>query len=65
MVKVFVRLNGKTESTEITEDTHEVLRDGAYLRNRPLDYYLQEVLKEYGELSEENILKYIDEKWVL
>lgn len=65
MVTVFIAVDGTTHSTEISSDTHEILRDGACLRGRPIGYYLYAVVKLYGALTEENILKFMDERWVL
>ena len=65
MTKVFITVDGAFHSAEISADTHEILRDGAYLRNRPIGYYLERVVREYGSLTEKNILKFMDEKWVL
>ena len=65
MIKVFVDVDGTTHSTEISPETYTFLRDGANLRNRPLQFFLYRVVKEYGSLTEENILKFMDEKWVL
>ena len=65
MIKVFVEVDGETKSTEISQETHEWLRDGAIIRNRPIQYFLFRVVKEYGDLTEENILKFMDEKWVI
>ncbi|TSC89547.1 MAG: hypothetical protein G01um10143_37 [Parcubacteria group bacterium Gr01-1014_3] len=65
MIKVFVDVDGTMHSTEVSADTHEWLRNGAYLRNRPIGLYLERVVREYGALTEENILKFMDEKWVL
>lgn len=65
MISVSVEVDGKVESAQISEDTHEILRDGSFLRGRPMQFYLFCTVKKYGTLTEENILKYIDEYWVL
>ena len=65
MVRVFVTVDGVVKWAEISPATHESLRDGACLRNQSIGYYLRRVVKEYGSLTEENILKFINEKWVL
>ena len=65
MNRVSVEIDGKTESTEISFDTYELLRDGSALRNRPIEWFLSRVVKEYGGLTEKNIIKFMDEKWVL
>ncbi len=49
----------------IEQNTYEILRDGALLRQRPLEYYLAVVVREYGALTNENILKFMKERWVL
>ena len=65
MVKVFVDVDGVAHSTEISPETYTFLRDGAYLRGRPIEFYLYRVVKEYGALTEENVTKFMEEKWVL
>lgn len=65
MIKVSVDVDGTMHSAEISPETHVFLRDGACLRKRPIHYFLYRVVKEYGSLTEENILKFMDEKWVL
>lgn len=65
MVKVFLGVGGVMHSAEISLETHTLLRDGANLRNRPVQFFLHRVVKEYGALTEENIKKFMDEKWVL
>jgi|GEM_PF-4181755 len=65
MIKVFVKVDGQTLFAEISKNTHDILRDGAFLRKNPMAYFLSRVVKEYGALTEENILKFTDEKWVL
>lgn len=62
---MFVEIEGIVKSTEISQATYECLRDGSLLRNRPIKLILLYVVKEYGELTEENILKFMDEKWVI
>ncbi len=65
MVQVSVAIDGKIESTKISEDTYECLQDGALLRNKPLEEILARIVNEYGALTEANILEYMDEKWVI
>ncbi|MBI5153535.1 MAG: hypothetical protein HZA36_03710 [Parcubacteria group bacterium] len=65
MITVFVDVDGHTESTEISQTTYEDLRNGSLLRHRPMQYYLYRVVKEYESLTEENILTFMQEKWIL
>lgn len=65
MVTVSVEVDGKTESTEISQDLYEILRDGADLRNRPMGLYLYHTVKNMGSLTEDNIRKFLDEHWVI
>ena len=65
MIRVFVNVDGKTHVTEVSSKTHTSLRAGAFLRNRPIQFFLQRVVKEYGTLTEDNILKFMDENWIL
>ena len=65
MVRVFVNVDGTEHSTEISPKTHTFLRDGAHLRRRSIQFYLYRVVKDYGSLTEENIIKFMDEKWSL
>ncbi len=67
MAKVLVKIQieDKLFSTEIEEYLYEILLDGSCLRNRAMEWYLFRVIKEYGSLTEENIGRFIDEKWIL
>ncbi len=65
MINIFVHVDGKRESASISEETFEYFSDGAYLRGRPIQAYLHYIVKEYGALNEENILKFMNEKWPL
>ncbi len=65
MIQVFAHINGETKATEISAETHEILRDACYLRNKSIGHILQKVVEQYKELSEQNILKYLDDPWVL
>ena len=65
MVSVSVEVDGKTESAEISQGLYEILRDGAELRGRPIQLYLSRTVKRYGNLTEENIRKLLDEQWVI
>lgn len=65
MIEVQVEVDGKRELTQVSEETFELLQDGACLRGRPIEWYLFRVVKEYGSLTEKNILKFMDEKWIL
>ncbi|OGY64733.1 MAG: hypothetical protein A3I24_02495 [Candidatus Harrisonbacteria bacterium RIFCSPLOWO2_02_FULL_41_13b] len=65
MIKIWIEIDGKIESTEITEKTYGFLQDGAIIRNRPIKWFLNQIVKNYGELTEENILKFIEEKWII
>lgn len=63
MVRVFVKVDGTVHSAEISPETHAFLRDGAHLRKLPTQFFLYFVVKEYGALTEKNIIKFMDEKW--
>lgn len=65
MPKLSFELEGTARSVELTEDTHEMITGGSALRGRPVEYYLARVVTLYGDLTEENILKYMDEHWIL
>ena len=65
MIKIFVEVDGKTVTAEISESTYEILRDGAILRNRPIKWFLTQIIKIYGKLTEENIIQFMDEKWII
>lgn len=66
MIKVFVEVEkDRVVFAEISKDTYEILKDGAALRNRPMQFFLLRVVQTYGSLTEENILKYVDECWAL
>ena len=65
MHNVSIRIGVKTWSADITDDTYEFLRDGSFLRRRPIEFFLFRIVTEYGDLTEENILRFMDEKWVL
>ena len=66
MITVFVQVGGKTESTNISEETYRFLREGSFLRQSPIGNYLRHIVEKYGALTEENILKFMEEKdWVL
>ena len=62
---VFVKIDGVLHSTNISEETHRLIRDGLILKNKMMRWFLAEVVKSCGSLTEENILKYMGEKWVL
>ncbi|MBI2064556.1 MAG: hypothetical protein HYT62_00700 [Candidatus Yanofskybacteria bacterium] len=64
-IKVSVQVDGKTESAEISGDLYEILRDGASLRNRPIELYLFLAIKRYGVLTEETIRVFLEEYWIL
>lgn len=65
MHKVVVRVDGGVHSAEIDQDTYKFFRDGSLLRQCPIQFYLERVVREYGELTQENINKFMEEKWVL
>lgn len=65
MNKVVVRVDGVEHSAKLDQFTYEHIRDGSLLRGRPIQFYLERVVREYGELTQENINKFMDEKWVL
>lgn len=65
MVKVFVAVDGETKFAEISDETHLWLHDGSALRMKPMHDILRRVVSEYGALTEENILKFMDEKWIM
>lgn len=65
MITVCVDVDGTLYSGEISSETYILLEDGAYLRNRPLQYFLYRVVKEYDVLNQESILRFIGEKWIL
>ncbi len=62
MIDVSVEIDGKIKSAEISESTYHYIRDGILLRNRSMRWFLLQVVKNYGDLTEENILKFMDEK---
>ena len=65
MVIVSLDIDGVVHSAEISPETNTFLQDGARLRQRPVQFYLYQVVKEYGALTEEKILTFMDEKWIL
>jgi len=65
MPRVFVDVDGTIHRADISDNTHECLRDGAFLRKRPMQWFLRKVVKEYGELTEEKIIAFMDEEWIL
>ncbi len=65
MVRVSTNIGERTYSAEISDDTYELLRDGAALRRKPPEWFLFLVVVYYGDLTEANILKFMDEKWVI
>lgn len=65
MRNVYVEFAGKSHTTDLTDETFELIMDGADLRDRPVEYYFNLVVTLYSELTEENILKYMDEHWIL
>jgi len=65
MIAVLVFRGGKWHSGQVTAGTHEILRDGAFLRGRPMHFYLGEIVRRYGALNDENVQRYMDEYWVL
>lgn len=65
MIEVFVEVDGICHSAEISPKTHTFLRDGADLRNQPIQFFLYRVVKGYGNLTEKNILKFMNKKWVM
>lgn len=65
MIWVFVNVDGKVVSTELCQATYKCLRDGSAFRKQPLQEYLLQVVQEYGCLSDENILRFMQEKWIL
>ncbi len=65
MIPVRVDIAGKSESVEISDHTYEILLHGSLLRNRPIAWFLSLIVKEYGSLTEKNILKFLKERWVL
>lgn len=65
MTRVFIKFGNEIHSVDISPETHALLRDGANLRKRALGYFLNCIVEEYGTLTEENIKKFMEEKWVL
>lgn len=63
MFRVSTIVDGKIEFVDISNETYEILHDGSLLRNREMEWYLLRVVREYGRLTEKNILRFIDEKW--
>lgn len=63
-VEVSIDIDNKKETVLISEETYEILRDGALLRNKSVEFFLYLTIRKYGSLTEENILKLMD-KWVL
>ena len=47
MIKIWIEIDGKIESTEITEKTYGFLQDGAIIRNRPIKWFLNQIVKNY------------------
>ncbi len=62
MVQIVLQID---TSVEVSEQTYEFIRDGIYLRGMPMETFLLKVLHKYGTLSEETILKFMEEYWVL
>jgi hypothetical protein len=65
LIEVSVEIDSRKESVLISEETYEILRDGAFLRNKRMEWFLFKTVRKYGTLTEENILKLMDEEWVL
>ncbi len=49
---------------EISEDTYNFVRDKLLFHNRSMQWLWLQVLKEYGCLTEQTILKFMNEKWI-
>lgn len=65
MVTLSVNVDKTEHSVEVSQETWNFFGNGAAIRQRPVSYYLTRVVIEYGSLTEENIIKFMDEKWVL
>jgi hypothetical protein len=62
---VSVEFGGQTLTAEVSDETHEFLRVGAELRNRPVAFFLSRVMAKYGEFTEASINRFMDEVWIL
>lgn len=65
MIEVGVEIDGKEHKCFISEESYNDFLDGLAIRIKPMEYYLYCVVELYGALTEENIVKFMDEKWVL
>lgn len=62
---ISIQVGEKVHATAISQQTYNRVRDGLMLKNKMMSWFWAEVIKTYGDLTEENIIKYMDEKWVL
>jgi hypothetical protein len=63
-IEISVEMDDGKHTLLISEETYEILQDGALLRNKKIEWFLHLTVSKYGSLTEENILKLMD-KWVL
>lgn len=59
MAVVSVVVDDIYQSTEISEESYEILQDAALLLNKPKKWFLVETVKMSGVLTEINIIKFI------